>query len=891
MMATANKIPLGFHRALLVIGLLLSGLQASGQAWLNQPISINAVNESRANLLFQISEQADVGVTFNSTWFEFKERIDLTAEQRSVKEILDLIFAGTSLAYEATETLLSIKRKRIILSGYLEDANNGERLVGGNVYAPASQRGVVTNSYGFFSLEVPASDSVFQFSYLGYETASLNLPLENKVRLRPDADLPEVVVLAYPETPGLFPSKSGSSHRITGQQLQRHGGVGGEADIFNLLHQTTDSQRGADGLGGIFVRGGGADQNLTLLDDAPVFQPSHAFGLFSVINPLIVRSAVFHQDGFPARFGGRLGSVLDVRSREGNTKHVAAELALSTIATKLSLEVPTFKNKGAFLLAARRTHLDPLIAGTSRRRKDRLGDIGEVNYDFYDLNLKWHHTLSSKDKIYLSGYRGGDAYGNLNYAAFSFEENGQSNTYEEDLTQDLDWGNTKGTLRWNHLFNDRLFANTTLTYGKYSYLSDNLLDTREAGITDTVNTFFYGHFQSVIRDLNLKVDFDYYQGDHHFRFGAFALSRRFLPGAVLDEFSQDSISREEIISASDEEFSYPGFNSTEGGVYLEDQFEIGPEWRLTMGLRFTAYHFETATHFLPQPRLSLGWQKGENTSVRLSLDRMVQALHLLTDSGANLPTDLWVPATSDFSPQDSWQVSLAAGGSPAPALSLQFNAYYRTMRNLLQYSDEINWPSLANDSAEFWEEQVVQGTGHSYGLSLNFKHQGDRQILSGGYFYSRSLRTFSGLNSGEVFPFSFDRPHKIMLNLERQITDKLRLHAHWELASGRPITLLETDTEYDPLDNFPSFNYVQLTDLNDFRLSAYHRLDLALEWRWHQKRPQSLQIGIYNIYNRANAYYAYDYNDPFSAGESEQLKVRSLPILPSLNYSIKFGKQ
>lgn len=872
-------------------GLLIAGLQVSGQVWLDRPVTINATNESRSNLLFQVSEQADVGLAFSSTWSEFKEQIDLTAEQRPAKEILDLIFAGTSLTYEATETLLSIKRERIILSGYLEDASNGERLVGGNVYAPTSQRGGVTNSYGFFSLEVPASDSIFQFSYLGYETASLARPFSNNVRLRPDADLPEVVVLAYPEASGSFSGLgSTSARRITGQQLQRHGGVGGEAGLFDLLHQTTDSQRGADGLGGLFVRGGGADQNLVLLDDVPVFQPSHAFGLFSVINPVIVRSAAFYQDGFPAKFGGRLGSVLDVRSREGNAENVSAEVAFSSIATKLSLEVPTFKNRGALLLAGRRTHLDPLIAGVSRRRKGRIGDIGEVNYDFYDLNLKWHHTFSDKDKIYLSGYRGGDAYDNLNYAAFNFEEDGQTKAYTEDLLQDLDWGNTSGTLRWNHLLNDRLFANTTLTYGKYSYLSDNLLDTQEEGITDTINTFFYGQFQSVIRDLNLKIDFDYYRGDHHWRFGAFALARRFLPGAVLDEFSQDTVSREEVISASEEAFNYPSFNSTEGGVYLEDQFKISRNWQLTTGLRFTAYRFEAVTYFLPQPRLSLGWQKGEEASARLSFDRMVQPLHLLTDSGANLPTDLWVPATSDFSPQDSWQVSLAGGWSPVPAWGFQFNAYYKTMRGLLQYSNEINWPGLANDSAEFWEDQVEQGSGYSYGASLNFQHKTDKQALSSGYFYSRSFRMFSGLNSGEVFPFSFDRPHKIVLNLERRLNGKLRLHAHWELTSGRPITLLETDTEYDPLDNFPTFTYVQLTDLNDFRLSAYHRLDLALEWRWRQKHSQSLRLGVYNAYNRANAYYAYDYDDPFSEEEVEQLKVRSLPILPSLSYSVKFGE-
>jgi hypothetical protein len=889
-MGIANNFTGSFRRIGLVVGLLLSSLCASSQAWLDRPVSINET-ASRASLLFLLSEQADFGLAFSSKWPDFKEQVTIKAEQLPAREVLDLILSGSKLTYKATDSFLTVKRKNILLSGYLEDASSGERLVGGNVFAADSRRGTITNAYGFFSLELPASDSLVQFSYLGYEATTIVLPFNGNVRLQPAAELPEVVVIAYPATSGVSAEgQAGFTRRISGRQLRRHAGSGGEADLFDLVHQTTDSQRGADGLGGLFVRGGGADQNLVLLDDVPVFQPSHAFGLFSVINPAIVRSATFYQDGFPARYGERLASVLDVRSREGNTEHASAELAFSSIATKLTLEVPTFNNQGAFLLAGRRTHLDPLIAGVSRRRKDNEGSEGEINYDFYDLNLKWHHTLSPKDKIYLSGYRGGDAYDNVNFTAFDLEEDGQPIAYEEELDQDLNWGNTSGTLRWNHLFNDRLFANTTLTYGKYRYLSDNLLDTREAGPTDTLDALFYGRFESVIRDLNLKIDVDYYRNRHHWRFGAFALARRFLPGAVFDEFSEDTIRREEIISVSEERFDYPGFNSVEGGIYLEDQLELSKNWQLSTGLRLAAYRFGETIFFRPQPRLRLGWNTGGRAAARLSLDRMVQPLHLLTNSGANLPTDLWVPATTRFAPQDSWQVSLSGNWAPQPAWHFQLNAYYKTMRQQLRYPDEVNWPGLEENPAEFWEDQVLQGNGYSYGTSLNIQHRTDRQLLSGGYFFSRGFREFPEVNNGEAFPFAFDRPHKIILNLEQQLTRSLHLHVHWELTSGRPITLLLTDTEFDPLDNFPSFSYEQLSDLNGFRLPAYHRLDLALEWQWQKSRKQQpLRIGVYNAYNRANAYYAYDFEDSFS-GTVEQREVRSLPILPSLSYSIRFGE-
>jgi len=875
---------------LLLAGIMLTGFRSHAQAWLNQPVSISATNESRSSLLFQLSEQADVGLAFSTALPEFKEQITVNETSKPARVILNLILSGSSLTYKATATLLTVQRPSVILSGYLEDAGSGERLIAGNVFAPKSRQGTVTNSYGFFSLEIPGADSLIQFSYLGYETVTLKRPFATKIRLRSDADLPEVTVIAFPKKSGSLIENGGSSaHRITGRQLLRHGGLGGEAGIFDLLHQTADSQRGADGLGGLFVRGGGADQNLVLLDDVPLFQPAHAFGLFSVINPAIVRSAAFYQDGFSARYGGRLGSVLDVRSREGNTEHAAAEVALSTIATKLSLELPTFNNQGALLLAGRRTHLDPLIAGTSRRRKERAGDAGEVNYDFYDLNLKWHHAFSPKDKIYLSGYRGGDTYTNINLAAFATEDNGQPLAYDEEFEQSLKWGNINGSLRWNHQFNDRLFANTTLTYGKYRYLSDNLLDTREIIASDTIDAFSIARFESVIRDLNLKVDFDYYRNDHHWRFGAFALGRRFLPGAIIDEFSQDTTGREEVISVSEERFNFPGFNSQEGGIYLEDHLRLNDDWRLTAGLRFTADRFGETSHFLPQPRFSLGWRKDTRGSASLTLDRMVQPLHLLTESGANLPTDLWVPATADFAPQDSWQVSFAGSWLPQPALSFRFNAYYKTMRRLLRYPEETNWPGLAENPADFWEEQVLQGKGYSYGASLNFQYQRPRQTISGGYFFGRSLRTFPGLNAGEAFPFSFDRPHKIVLNLERRLTGKLRFQVNWEFTNGRPITLLETDTRFDPLDNFPDFSFAQRSSLNGFRLPAYHRLDLALAWQWLKKHKRSLRVGIYNVYNRANAYYAYDFNNPAVSGETEERRVQSLPILPSLSYSITLG--
>lgn len=851
----------------------LIAVDGNAQSWLDRPVTVTGTDATRASYLFQVSEQADVGLAYVSEWAAMNDRLTLYLKDRPVREVLDQLLTGSGLVYKATEMVLVIRRERITVSGYLEAAESGERLVGGTIYAPASGRGTLTNGYGFFSLEVPVRDSLLRFSYLGYAAAELRPPWPTTVRLRADGELPQATVIAYREAGiGDPPVPAKPALQIVGTQLRNHAGPGGEADLFGLIHQQTGSQRGADGLGGLAVRGGGADQNLVLLDDVPVFQPAHAFGLFSVINPLIVRSATFYADGFPARYGGRLGAVLDVRSREGNTERATAEVALSTFATKAVVETPTLNGKGALLLAGRRTHLDPFIVATSRNRKEENGDAGQVNYDFFDLHLKWHHQLADKDRLFLSGYLGGDSYGNFNLSPSPFVSNPVGDS--EEFDQQLDWGSRSGTLRWNHLFSGRLFTNATLTYGKYRYQSDNLLDTRTITDGDTSRSFFLGLFESDIRDLGLKVDADYYRGQHHLRLGAFTLARRFLPGAILDQFKEADL--------LEDAFVFPQANASESGVYLEDELTLNDRWTATAGLRLTAYGHDDRSYWLPQPRLRIGYNTN-GFSAYASAGRMVQPLHLLTESGANLPTDIWVPATEAFRPQSSWQLSVAGNWNIGPGQRLSANLYYRTMSNLVRYPEEINWPGLTEATAEFWEDEVVAGEGYSYGLGLRYDLKRERHALGLSYGYSRSFRVFAHLNAGERFPFAFDRPHKVVLNASRRIGRRLWAYVDWEFSSGRPITLLETETEFDPLNNFPDFSARQVSDLNGFRLAAYHRLDLAVAWRWQR---QQLRLGVYNAYDRFNTYYAYDLNDGI---RTDPLRVRSLPLLPTISYTVKFS--
>ncbi len=882
------------YRLLQLAGLFL--LLSSGLIG-QSTLSLEVKEEPLGRVLFALSEQSNYAISFNSRWPETEAAISVQFENITLEEALERCLQGSGLGYRLTGRRISLFRltpQRITISGYLEDAVSGERLVAGSVLDTGSGRGTLTNGYGFFSLQIPASSAELQFSYLGYELQirEVNKGTETgslRIRLKADARLPEIVVKASEQTPEA--PASSASKQYYRQQLLDQRGPGGEADVFDLLYRTTDSQRGADGLGGLFVRGGGADQNLVLLDDTPVFQPAHAFGLFSVINPDIIRSATFYQDGFPARYGGRLSSVMDIRSREGNTQHTTGSAEVNTFTTKLLLEIPTVKDKGGILLAARRTHLDPFLESYSRIQKELNDEIGATRYHFYDLNLKAHHSISDRDRLYLSVYRGGDVLTSDLYTAFSFlTEDGGDAFYEEDASQDLRWGNSIGSLRWNHLFNDQLFVNTTLTYSRFAYQSVNFSDIRESAPLDTLDVFYVGQFESLIQDFRLKVDADYYAGDHHLTFGASALSRRFIPGAIVDQIEQDSIGEKEIVSLVEEQLAFPGFEAGEFALYAGDEIKWSNGWSLMAGLRLSAFTYDGQFWLLPEPRFSLGWQKMRVASLRLSLSRMNQYLHLLSSSGASLPTDLWVPASRRFGPQSAWQTSLAGEWIATEQWTISGNAYYKHFQNLVTYDDEVRFPELAENLAEFWEEEVVSGEGNSLGFSTTVEYSKEKIFLSGSYLYQRSLRQFNELNFGESFPFSFDRPHKLSFRFRQKLSPSFDLFGQWEISSGRPVTLVRTVGYFEPLNNFPAFDEEQLTDLNDYRLPVFHRFDLSGRFRWSgQKTTQEIRLGVSNLYNRKNVYFAYE-ADGFSDGLGPEFREEtSLPLLPMLSYRIAFS--
>lgn len=886
-----------FLYKLIPLLLLLSlSYQLSAQAWLDQAVTLQVEEQPLSEVLFMLSEQTNVALVFNSAWPEMEQGISIQVDDKPLRQVLQECLTPANLGFKISGVVVSIVRLRpskYRLSGYLEDRATGERLVSATIWSAKLGKGVTTNGYGFFSWELPAGKSQISCSYLGYQTMTFDIDLHTDQNvlwtLDASVDLPEVIVRPENTGVGIVRGNQGD-HFLSREQLQQQAGLGGEPDVFAIVHQQTATQRGADGLGGLYVRGGRSDQNLVLLDDVPVFQPTHSLGLFSVINPLLMRSAEFFPDAFPARFAGRLSSVLDVRTKEGSTQASSVEASTSLLVSSIVVETPLVQGKSGLLLAARRSHIDPWLRRYSSRQKLARDEEGQTDYHFYDLNAKWHTKLGANDRLLLSLFRGRDNYGDYNYGEFLFDEEvEQEGFFIEELWQDLSYSNTIGALRWNHLFNGQLFANTTATYSRFNYRSDNTYYYDEVLGTDTLLSFNYSRFQSSIRDLRLKTDFDYFPSQiRQASFGATALWRTFLPGALQVNIEEDSLRIDEVVSLWEQSLVREPDEAWEFGLYSQQQWQWDNGWVLRLGGHMAFFQRNQHWYTSLQPRLLLQYQAKPQWQWRFSFDRMTQFLHQLTYSGAGLPTDLWVPATAEYGPSQTWQMTLGGRHIWNDRWQSSLQLYYKWQDELLRYFDETQIPKLEETTGDFWELEVVSGSADNWGLTWNNQWMWPNAKLQLLYAYQQNRHVFPELNEGNPFPFSFERPHKVILGGHFNISTKCKLQFHWEYASGRPITLVASEYRFAALDNFLFPIDEQLSTLNGYRLPAYHRLDISLHWQF--RRPQTIHtivLGMYNTYNRQNTFFAYQYEDSFFPEDSGLREQHSLPLLPTLSYRFK----
>ena len=870
------------------------------QTVLEQKVSITLKNVTLLDALYTLIDDANVKISFVNKILPEKT-VNFKFRKEPLSKVLDDLLSGTTIDYKILgnqivlfKESIPLSRRKFTISGFLEDAKTGERLISASVFDYKSRLGTTTNEYGFYSLTLPGGKLELAFSYIGYRTVIRDFVLDSdrkiKQLLHADLVLTEVIIVATDENTGVNNRKI-SKESLNVSEIERLPSLAGESDLVRTAHLLPGVQTGTDGVGGLHVRGGNPDHNLILIDGVPVYNISHAAGVFSIFNTSAVRSAKLVKGGFSARYGGRLSSVLDVHTKEGNKKELKGRVDASFLTTRLSLEGPLKKEKSSFFISGRFSYLDWYIRPFTTTLKESRNEKGYASYNFYDINAKLNHTFSDKDKVYLSFYNGNDNFQNTGETTSELNLRNNSEQiipfrFDQSYSESLNWGNTTAAFRWNHLYNNKLFGNTTLTYSKlgvdiHSLAIDSLvLVPTHQTIGKTLD---FGRFQSGIEDVGIKFDFDFIPSTrHYFRFGFGATGHNFSPGVLT--FDESSID----LDVQGALFNDP-ISSTEYSIYAEDELSFGNGLTLNIGARFSGLGVRDKNYRSFQPRLSAYWNVDNHLGFKASLSKMTQFLHLLSNSDIGLPTDLWVPATSKVKPQNAWQGVLGMDYHLDGLFDLTVEGYYKKMNNLLAITEGASF--LSN-----WEENVTSGDGQAYGIEFFLKKGKGKTTGWVAYSIAWTDRRFERINLGRRYPFKFDRRHDLKIVFNQRIRPWLELTANWIFSSGFAYSLPLDQYSYQlPGEPTPPIIVPDYESKNRFRMPFYHRMDVNFNFFYKiKKTDHTINLGVYNLYDRRNPLY-YDLRTSIVVNASNELEeekdfvqVWLIPITPSLNYTIKF---
>ncbi len=765
-------------------------------------------------------------------------------------------------------------QEKYTLNGYIKDSLTGETLIGANLSIRSEGKGVIANQYGFYSITLKKGNYKALISFVGFQSKEfefqLNSNLQNNILLVASTNaINNVTVVSRKRDNNVKTAQMGKME-LNINTAKAIPAFMGEVDIMKTLQLMPGVRNAGEGNAGFYVRGGGADQNLILLDDAVVYNTGHLFGFFSIFNSDAIKNVTLIKGGMPAQYGGRLSSVVDVAMKEGNSNKTQVDLGIGLIASRFSIQGPLKKNKASYMISARRTYADALAKPFIKKSSDYYGS----GYYFYDLNAKMNYEISEKDHLYLSGYFGRDKF-NFNNLKRSFKT-------------EIPWGNSTATLRWNHVFNKKLFSNTTLVYNDYQF-----------ALKGQQNDFNI-NLSSGIRDLNGKTDFDYYVSpEHKIKFGVQYTFHTFLPNILSG--NQDSV----VFTPQNATKKY----ANEYAAYIQDDWEINSKLKLNIGLRYSRFQqvgrytkyirdangnkIDSIVYSKGQsvqvyggfePRATLRYELNETSSFKAAITHNLQYIHLVTNAGTTLPTDLWVPSTSIVQPQVSWQYAIGYFKNFKEGMfETSVEAYYKTMDHQIEYREGYT-PSLKDP-----EEEFVFGKGWSYGTELFVNKVKGRLTGWVGYTLSWTMRRFKDLNNGLAYPSRNDRRHDLSIVGNYELNKKWKLGTVFVYGTGAPISVPER------------FYFVggtltqEFSSINSYRMAAYHRLDFAATYtpthKVNSKYYSNWVFSIYNLYSRLNPYFIY-YDQTGSAATGD-LKVTAkqvslFPIIPSVTWNCKF---
>lgn len=810
-------------------------------------------------------------------------------------------------------------QNRYTISGSVMDAVSHETLLGATLYEEGSGLGAATNEYGFYSLTLPAGRVKLEISYVGYAPLVQEMELKGDVTLNlylePAVGIEQVVVYGDRRHSGALSAQMGAID-IPIAQIKSAPTIFGEQDVLKSLQLLPGVQAGSEGSAGVYVRGGGQDENLMLLDGVPIYNVNHMMGFFSAFNPDAIKNVTLFKGNFPARFSSRLSSVIDVRTKDGDMYAYHGNVSVGVISSKINLEGPLWKGRTSFNVSLRRTYSDlittPALALlTSSELEDGLAYGG---YYFYDLNAKITHKFSDRDRLFLSLYMGDDeVYVNVReHLAQGFE-------WSEEMRMKMNWqwGNMVASARWNHVLSPRLFMDASVTYTRYR---------NDLGVGTEVNSeSAYGSEQadvylgadSGIEDITAKVDWNWMPStEHNVRFGASYVNHRFNPDVMV---ARSTINRDFI---DDVEWSGSGeavdtlitFEEMMGNrlirahemvAYVEDELSIGDRLHANVGLNYSGFGVGGEFYHSLQPRVSARMLLADNLSVKAGYAYMTQYVHLLSNNSISLPSDLWVPVTERIKPMTSSQVSAGVFYDIPGLFDISLEGYYKTMDNLLEYKDGASL--MATSSG--WEDKVCMGRGWSYGVEVLLQRSVGRTTGWIGYTWAKAVRQFDKpgqeINGGRPFPAKYDRRHDVSITLSHQLTDNIDISATWVYNTGNCATLAMQWYQGLPGEFFHNGMSANAMDIehipsrNNYRYDPYHRLDLSISFH-KQKRygTRTWNISVYNAYNNMNPFLMYPSTDYeyLNDGHGNLMvktvkkfkKLTIFPIIPSITYSYKF---
>jgi hypothetical protein len=754
--------------------------------------------------------------------------------------------------------------KSATISGFVRDARTGESLTGAVIYPKEnSMIGITSNSYGYFSLTLPTGRYSIIVQFLGYKAITYPLDLEENIKLNFDLEeesiaLKEVTITSEKNNNNVVRSELIS--KINVKEIQNIPVILGEKDILKTIQLLPGVTPAGEGNAGFFVRGGGVDQNLILLDEAPVYNPSHLLGFFSTFNSDAIKDITLYKGGFPAEYGGRLSSVVDIKMNEGNNKVFHLSGGLGIIASHLAVEGPILKNKGSFMIAARRTYADLFLKLLSPTGSDSTASKSTLY--FYDINLKANYQLTDKDKLYFSCYLGRD---NFNLGG----------------SLGLDWGNVTATTRWNHIISDKIFSNTSLIFNRYSYKFNVAVGSLTMRVI------------SEIKDWNLKEDLHFYANSNNtIKFGFNAIYHTFVPSKV-----DSSIFFR--VRSMDNRYAI------ENAIYLSDEQTISNHLKASYGLRYslfssigpgTVYTYDQVSDIIDsatypkgkifnsfggfEPRLLINYIVNDSNSIKVSYARSRQYIHLLSNTTSTTPFDLWVPSNINILPEIADQYTAGYFRNFKNNMyETSVEIYYKSMRNQIDYRNGANL--ILNSKVE---SQLVFGKGWGYGAEFLIRKKYGKLTGWISYTLSKAKRKFPDINDGNVFLAKQDRPNNIAVVTMYDLNPKLTVSATWIFISGNVVT-------------FPSGRYYTdgnivpyYTERNGYRMPDYHRLDIGLTWQ--RKRTDrfesSWNFSIYNVYGRSNAYAINFQQDPNNPTKMQAVQVSLFRFVPAITYNFKF---